>query len=188
MVYRNEPPATMTTERMNSIFHSVHISIRSVIACWMVRFVAHNSIFGGCGWQAARLCLASALGKKFTSPTLYLGRGSFFQMKRIRTKIVQNRNRMWNHNQKLWVHSHFQSSFSPWTGYVMAAATLPADPGLDGGDIFHKRWMKNETQPSVYGFLKCSSWEFIPYIFYGFLKCNSWEFIPYIVDPDNHAP
>jgi len=44
----------------------------------MVRFVAHNSIFGGYGLNAARLCLASALGKKVSISHFVFGQGSIY--------------------------------------------------------------------------------------------------------------
>lgn len=166
---------------MNSffnIFHCLHISIWSVIACWHGPLCGTQFYLWGIWLKCRKTLSRQRFGeKKFPSPTLYLGRFTFIQMKRIRTKVLQNRNRMWNHRQKIWVHS-------------LSIVILALDRLCDccccytswprtgwWPHFFFKQWMTHETQTSVYCFLKCKSWEVHP------IHGGPWETFPSNKDP-----
>ena len=111
-------------------------------------------------------------GKKFPSPTLYLTRGPFVQMKRIRTKALQNRNSMWNHNQEFWAHS-------------LSIVILALDRLCDCCRCYTS-WPRTGWWSH---FFTNNGWKMKPTpAFIVFWNAIHEKFIPYMVDPEKHSP
>ena len=162
---------------MNSFFIVFISAFDLWLPAGMVRFVAHNSIFGGYGLNAARLCLASALGKKVSISHFVFGQGSIYpdekNMYQSLTKSEQD--------VKLppTILGSFTFNRHSRLGQVMWLLLLLYQLAEDWMVVtfFHKQWMKNETHPSVYCFLKCKSWEVHS------IHGGPWETFPSNKDP-----